>query len=53
MKRLLTERQLRRFKLMSGSAGGLIMLSLLSERVAAAVRNQYEGPWYWQGSEYS
>jgi len=38
---------------MTSSTVALMMLQLLAEKVAAAVREQYDGPYYWNGEEYS
>ena len=55
MKRLLTKKQVWRTKFMCLSTLALLLMSLLSERVAAAVQStqQYDGPYIWHGEEYS
>lgn len=53
MKRLLTDRQLRRFKFMCSSSAALLLLQLCAEKVYASVREQYDGPYYWNGQEYA
>jgi hypothetical protein len=53
MKRLLTERQVRRLKFMCTSSAALFLLQFCAEKVAAATRDQYDGPFFWNGKEYS
>ncbi len=38
---------------MTSSTVALLMFQLFAEKVAAAVREQYEGPYYWNGVEYN
>jgi hypothetical protein len=56
MKRILTVKQVRRFKFMCTSTIALILLAFMSDSVFSAdpaKAADYEGPYFWQGNTYN
>ena len=54
VKRFLTPRALNRFKIMTGSFGVIMAISLLTTAVAGYIRRmEDEGPFTWESAEYT
>ena len=53
VKRLLTQKQFSRFKLICGVYAATLLFAFLSDHVASEIIQQYQGDYVWQGEKYS